>query len=61
MIYQKILFTYGSPVSEGYMEIDESIGELVRLMDLECNTLNIENFYGYFVTDTEPPKPSCIS
>ena len=60
MIYQKISFSYGSPVSEGYMEIDGSIGELVRLMDLNCNTLNLEPPYGYFVTDPEPPKPSCI-
>jgi predicted AlkP superfamily phosphohydrolase/phosphomutase len=60
MIYQKIVFTYGSPVSEGYMEIDESIGQLNRLIDLNCKTLNIESAYGYFVIDTEPPKPSCI-
>jgi len=60
MIYQKILFTYGSPVSEGYMEIDETSGILTRLMDLDCNTLNLEPPYGYYVTDPEPPKPSCI-
>jgi hypothetical protein len=60
MIYQKILFTYGSPVSEGYMEIDETSGTLARLMDLDCNTLNLEPPYGYYVTDPEPPKPSCI-
>jgi len=61
MIYQKIQFEYGSPVSEGYMEIDESIGVLVRLMDNDCNTLSLEPPYGYFVTDVEPPKPYCIS
>lgn len=60
MIYQKIQFQYGSPVSEGYMEIDDTIGELVRLIDLNCNTLNLEPPYGYGVTDPEPPKPYCI-
>ncbi len=60
MIYQQITFTYGSPVSEGYMEIDESLGELVRLIDLNCNTLDLIPPYGYYVSDTETPKPNCI-
>jgi hypothetical protein len=60
MVYQKIEFQYGSSVSEGYMEIDELSGELVRLIDLDCNTLNLEPPYGYFVTDPESPKPNCI-
>lgn len=60
MIYQKIQFQYGSPVLEGYMEIDNASGQLLRLMDNDCNTLYLEPPYGYYVSDPEPPKPYCI-
>ena len=55
MIYYKIEFDYGSPVEEGYQEIFN--GYLQRLTDLDGNTLELVDNYGYDVTDTNPPFP----
>ena len=55
MIYYKIRFDYGSPVEEGYLEIFN--GYLQRLTDLDGNTLELVDNYGYDVTDTNPPFP----
>lgn len=56
MIYYKIQFDYGSPVTEGYQEILE--GYVQRLTDVDGNTLDLIDNYGYFITDTNPPFPS---
>jgi hypothetical protein len=56
MIYYKISFEYGSPVNEGYQEILD--GYVQRLTDLDGNTLNLVNNFGYGVSDTNPPFPS---
>lgn len=56
MIYYKIQFDYGSPVTEGYQEILE--GYVQRLTDVDGNTLDLVDNYGYFITDTNPPFPS---
>ena len=56
MIYYKITFDYGSPVSEGYQEI--SNGYVQRLTDLDGNTLDLEINFGYKVVDPEPPRPT---
>jgi hypothetical protein len=56
MIYYKIEFNYGSPVIEGYQEIYEGYAQ--RLTDLDGNTLELVDNYGYFITDTNPPFPS---
>jgi len=56
MIYYKISFEYGSPVNEGYQEILN--GYVQRLTDLEGNTLNLINNFGYGISDTNPPFPS---
>lgn len=55
MIYYKIRFDYGSPVEEGYQEILN--GYLQRLTDLDGNTLELVDNYGYDVTDINPPFP----
>lgn len=55
MYYYKIEFDYGSPVLEGYQEIDS--GYVQRLTDLDGNSLNLIDDYGYEVTDTNPPFP----
>lgn len=56
MIYYKIRFEYGSPVEEGYQEIEN--GYVLRLTDLDGNTLDLVGNYGYGVSDTNPPYPS---
>jgi hypothetical protein len=56
MIYYKITFDYGSPVSEGYQEI--SNGYVQRLTDLDGNTLDLISNYGYGISDINPPFPS---
>lgn len=56
MYYYKIRFDYGSPVEEGYQEIDS--GYVQRLTDLDGNTLDLVSNYGYGVLDTNPPFPS---
>jgi hypothetical protein len=56
MIYYKIEFNYGSPELEGYQEIYE--GYVQRLTDLDGNTLELVDNYGYYITDTNPPFPS---
>ena len=58
LIYQLIQFTYGSPVSMGYMEIDWMAGQCTRLTDLDGNTLELESNYGYGISNTNPPFPS---
>lgn len=55
MIYYKIRFNYGSPVDEGYQEIYE--GYVQRLTDIDGNTLDLIDNYGYEVTDTNSPFP----
>ena len=55
MIYYKIRFNYGSPVDEGYQEIYE--GYVQRLTDIDGNTLDLIDNYGYEVTDINPPFP----
>jgi hypothetical protein len=55
MIYYKIIFDYGSPVNEGYQEIEN--GYVLRLTDLDGNTLELESNYGYGVSDINPPFP----
>jgi len=56
MKYYKIQFEYGYE-GEGYQEVNDSEQYFSRLTDLSGNTLNIENDYGYFITDDNPPKP----
>ena len=41
MLYYKIKFNNDYPISEGYMEVDDSAGQMSRLTDLDGNTLNI--------------------
>lgn len=56
MYYYKIRFDYGSPVEEGYQEIEG--GYVQRLTDLDGNTLDLTSNYGYGVSDINPPFPS---
>ena len=46
MIYYEIIFEYGSPVSEGYQELNNEGTQELRLTDLSGNTLIIEGSYG---------------
>ena len=57
MIYDKIKYIYGSPVEEGYRVLNDN-GIIDRLTDLDGNTLELVDNYGYFITDTNPPFPS---
>jgi hypothetical protein len=34
---------------------------LIRFVDLDGNSLNLEGEYGYFVKDDNPPKPSWVN
>jgi hypothetical protein len=43
-------------VLEGYQEIYE--GYVQRLTDLDGNTLELVDNYGYFIADINPPFPS---
>ena len=47
MIYYEIIFEYGSPVSEGYQELNNGGTEQLRLTDLDGNTLEFNGPYGY--------------
>lgn len=59
MLYYKIKFNNDYPISEGYIEVDESIGQMVRLTDLDGNTLQTEGLtFGYYPIDTNPEIPS---
>lgn len=48
-------FQYGYE-GQLYQEINQ--GTVVRLTDLEGNTLDLIEEYGYFVIDSNPPKPT---
>jgi len=59
MNYLKIKFHNDYPFPEGYMEIDYSIGQCVRLTDLDGNTIPINGLdCGYEIIDNNPPFPS---
>jgi hypothetical protein len=61
MIYYKIKFNNDYPVSEGYMEVDDSAGQMSRLTDLDGNTVQTEGLtFGYSVVDTNPEIPSWL-
>ena len=55
-MYEYILceFEYGHS-GQLYQEI--SNGTVNRLTDLDGNTLEINNEYGYFIIDSNPPRP----
>lgn len=58
MIYHKIKFLNDYPTSEGYMEVDDNIGQLNRLTDIDGNTIPLEGLNcGYEVIDSNPPRP----
>ena len=58
MIYYKIKFNNDYPISEGYMEVDETIGQMSRLTDLDGNTIQTEGLtFGYYPIDTNPEIP----
>ncbi len=48
-------FEYGYS-GQLYQEI--SNGNLIRYTDLDGNTLILEGEYGYFIVDSNPPRPS---
>jgi hypothetical protein len=52
MNYNKIKFSFGSPVEDGYMITSES-GEFLRFTDLDGNTLVLESC-GYVCVDPNP-------
>jgi hypothetical protein len=56
MIYYEVIFEYGTTVTEGYQEIDESIMVEVRLTDLDGNTINFDWSYGYRFKYSPPVK-----
>ncbi len=47
-------FEYGY-TGQFYQEIDN--GQVIRNTDLDGNTLVLENAYGAYVIDPEPPRP----
>lgn len=53
--YIKIEFDYGHQ-GQGYQEID--IDHVIRITDLDGNTLDLQPPYGYFIIDKNPPKPT---
>ena len=55
MIYYEIIVEYGSPVSQGYQEINNEGTQVIRLTDLDGNTLNIQGPYGYRFKYSAPP------
>jgi hypothetical protein len=62
MIYHKIKFSNDYPVSEGYMEVDDNIGQLNRLTDIDGNTIPLEGLNcGYEVIDANPPRPIWVN
>ena len=58
MIYYKIKFSYGSPVTEGYQELNDEGTQQIRLTDLDGNTLTLVGPYGYDFVSTVPVVPS---
>ena len=58
MIYHRIKFSNNHPVPEGFMEVDDSIGQLNRLTDVDGTTIPLEGLdCGYEVIDPNPPRP----
>jgi len=57
MRYMKIEFEYGHQ-GQGYQEIDSNMDHVIRLTDLDGNTLNLEPPYGYYIIDKDPPTPT---
>lgn len=58
MMYYKIKFSYGSPVSEGYQEVNDEGTQEIRLTDLDGNTLILTGTYSYdFVLFTPVVPP----
>lgn len=55
--YTLCQFEYGY---EGtfYQESGMNGEGLIRFVDLDSNTLNLEGAYGYYVIDDNPPKPT---
>jgi len=55
-MYTLCEFEYGY---EGtfYQESGMNGEGLIRFVDLDGNTLNLEGAYGYYVIDNNPPKP----
>ena len=55
-MYEYILcqFQYGYE-GQLYQEINQ--GNVIRLTDLDGNTLELSNEYGYFVIDSNPQRP----
>lgn len=55
-MYEYILceFQYGY---EGKLYQEINNGSVVRLTDLDGNTLELNEEYGYFVVDATPPRP----
>jgi hypothetical protein len=47
-------FQYGY---EGQLYQEISNGTVVRLTDLNGNSLELQNEYGYYVIDSNPPRP----
>ena len=47
-------FEYGY---EGQLYQEINNGSVIRLIDLDGNTLELTEEYGYFVIDDNPPRP----
>ena len=58
MIYYEIEFSYGSPVPQGYQELNDGGTQEVRLTDLDGNTLILTGPYGYDFVSFTPVIPS---
>ena len=56
--YSLCQFEYGY---EGQFYQESGNGELIRFVNLDGETLNIEPPYGYFVIDDNPPLPSWVN
>jgi len=48
-------FQYGY---EGQLYQEINNGTVVRLTDLDGNSLELQNEYGYYVVDSNPPRPT---
>jgi len=51
-------FQYGY---EGQLYQEINNGSVVRLTDLDGNTLELTGNYGYFVIDSNPPRPIWVN
>lgn len=49
----------GEPENTWYYELDDACQNVLRQLDMDCNTVSIH--VPHFIIDTNPPLPPCVN